>query len=58
MYSDHYFVEITIKERQKQFLEEAERFHLLKAAKTSEAKNRKRIFGLTKRYFKTLYFFQ
>lgn len=52
MYSSHYFVEITIKERQKQLLEEAKRLHLLEAAKSSEAKNIKRIFGLTGRYFK------
>ena len=54
MYSSHYFVEITIKERQKQLLEEAKRLHLLEAAKSSEAKNRKRIFGLTGGYFKDL----
>ncbi len=54
MYSSHYFVEITIKERQKQLLEEAKRLHLLEAAKSSEAKNIKRIFGLTGRYFKDL----
>jgi len=57
MYSSHYFVEITIKERQKQFLEETERLHLLEAVKTSEAKKRKRIFGLTRKYFKDLAFF-
>ena len=51
MYSNHYFVEITIKERQKQFLEEAERFHLLKVAKTPEAKKGKRIFGMIRKYF-------
>jgi hypothetical protein len=54
MYSSHYFVEKTIKERQKQFLEEAKRLHLLEAAKSPEAKNRKRIFGPTDRYFKDL----
>jgi len=45
MYSNHYFVEKTIKERQKQLLEEANRLHLLEAAKSSKAKNRKRRFG-------------
>ena len=54
MYSSHYFVEKTIKERQEQFLEEAKRLHLLEAAKSSEAKNRKRIFGPTGRYLKDL----
>jgi hypothetical protein len=56
MYSSYYFVEKTIKERQKHFLEEARRLHLLKAAKSSEAKNRKRIFGETGRYLKDLVF--
>ena len=54
MYSSYYFVEKTIKERQKQFLEEAKRLHLLEAAKSSEAKNRKRIFSLAGRYLKDL----
>jgi hypothetical protein len=57
MYSIHYFVEKTIKERQKQFWEEAKRLHLLEAVNSSEAKNRKRVFGLTRRYFKDHVFF-
>jgi hypothetical protein len=52
MFTNHYFVELYVKDREKQLLEEARRIHLLKAAKTSISQNRNRIFMKLSMYFK------
>jgi hypothetical protein len=44
MYSNHYFVEKEVKQRQKQLLEEASRLRLLQVAKLSKTNNRTDLF--------------
>lgn len=56
MYNSHYFVEVTVKEREKQLLEEANRLNLLEVIKSSESKNRKRILKSISKHFKDLAF--
>lgn len=52
MSTNHYFVELYVKDRETQLLEEAKRIHLLKAAKKSISQNSNRPFMKLSRYFK------
>lgn len=54
MYNSHYFVEVTVKERQKQLLEEADRLNLLEVIKSSKSKNRRRKLKSISKHFKDL----
>jgi hypothetical protein len=54
MFSNAYFVESIVKQRETELLEQAKRIHLLKAAKRSKIRNRKHISMPIYRFFKNL----
>lgn len=54
MYNSHYFTEIMVKERQRHLIAEADRLRLIKAAKSTRTKNRKRTSGSIFRIIKGL----
>ncbi len=54
MYNSHYYTKIMVKERERQLIAEADRLRLIKAAKSTRTKNRKRIAGPISRFIKGL----
>ncbi len=54
MYNSHYYTEIMVKERERDLIAEADRLRLIKAAKSTRTKNRKRITGSISRFIKGL----
>ncbi len=54
MYNSNYFTELKVKDRQRQLVADAERLRLIKAAKSTRNKNRKRITGSISRFIKDL----
>lgn len=52
MFTNHHFVELYVKDREKQLLEEARRIRLLTEAKTSISQNENYPFMMLSRYFK------
>jgi len=54
MYTSHYFVELIVKERQKQLVVEADKSRLTKATKSTKTNNSKRISGSITGYVRTL----
>ena len=54
MYNSYYFTKMMVKERQRQLIAEMDRLRLIRAAKSTKTKNRKRIFGSISRFIKGL----
>jgi hypothetical protein len=54
MYNSHYFTELIVKEKHRQWVAEADRLRQIKATKLKKANNRNRIIGLVTSYIKRL----
>ena len=54
MHTNHYYIEMMLKERQQQFLAEAKLLRLVKAATPDGSQNRKSILGIISQPFETM----
>ena len=54
MYTSHYFTELIVKERRRQWVTEADRLHQIKAIKSTKTNNRKRKIDSITSYIRTL----
>ena len=52
MYNSYYFTKMMVKERQRQLIAEMDRLRLIRAAKSTKNKKRKRIYSSISRFIK------